>query len=82
MIAEMLKRTKSDKIVKSMDLEINDVAEYFVVCLMTFRLDSETRKHLEGFVKKDEIPKFNDIINKLTDRIRILESIEDASKLN
>jgi hypothetical protein len=67
---------------KSMDLEINGVAEYFVVYLMTSRLDSETRKYWESFVKKDEIPKFNDIISKLTDRVRILELIEAASKLN
>ncbi len=67
---------------KSMYLEINGVAEYFVVYLMTSRLDSETRKYWETFVKKDEMPKFDDIISKLTDRVRILESIETVSKLN
>jgi hypothetical protein len=66
---------------KSMDLEINGVAEYLVVYLMTSRLDGETRKYWESFVKKDEMPKFNEIIDKLTDRIRILESIEIASKM-
>jgi hypothetical protein len=65
---------------KSMDFELNGLAENFVVYLLSSRLDGETRKYWEGFVKKDELPKYDEMIGKLTNRLQILESIETATK--
>jgi hypothetical protein len=61
---------------KSLDQETEGLAENIIVYLLSSKLDNETRKYWEDHVKKNKMPKYDEMVSKLMERARTLESIE------
>jgi Protein of unknown function (DUF1759) len=67
---------KNLRVLESLELPLEPLAEQFIINLVANKLDGETRKSLEGHFESDTLPSWEVVCEFLDKRCHTLESIE------
>lgn len=69
--------TKHVDALKNHDLPMEGLSEMMLINIISKRLDRETRKHWESSLSHDDQPSYDDLLEFLKDRCRILQKLSN-----